>query len=118
MKFIARPIPMKRELKVLSLRARLPRLQNEIARPIPMKRELKDYALIGISRKEKNRKAHPDEKGTESLDDSYDIGLADLSIARPIPMKRELKVIELMRSCYRSHQYRKAHPDEKGTERD
>ena len=37
---IARPIPMKRELKV-SVSSRLLRSESEIARPIPMKRELK-----------------------------------------------------------------------------
>ena len=38
-----------------------------IARPIPMKRELKDNIRCRPSRCPKNCKAHPDEKGTESI---------------------------------------------------
>ncbi len=43
---IARPIPMKRELKeAIEERARF--IYCDIARPIPMKRELKDTLYIG-----------------------------------------------------------------------
>ncbi len=64
---IARLIPMKRELKGFS-----PGFYHsssvQIARLIPMKRELKDLdagrlVLAGAT----DRKAHPDEKGTESI---------------------------------------------------
>jgi len=63
---IARPIPMKRELKVLTCYP-LPALTGNIARPIPMKRELKDLYLIERGEESVHRKAHPDEKGTESM---------------------------------------------------
>jgi len=62
---IARPIPMKRELKVTNKFGPLNICAQFIARPIPMKRELKGLpakALRSCGR-----------------------------IARPIPMKRELK---------------------------
>ena len=39
----------------------------------------------------RHRKAHPDEKGTERAAESI-IATAESGIARPIPMKRELKV--------------------------
>ena len=62
---IARPIPMKRELKVCGM-CSAPKDEILIARPIPMKRELKeDGALRGLQG-DRHRKAHPDEKGTES----------------------------------------------------
>jgi len=66
-KLIARPIPMKRELKGYMLGAFQPQTPM-IARPIPMKRELKD--LRRSDRHDgcrEDRKAHPDEKGTESV---------------------------------------------------
>jgi len=81
---------MKRELKVVM--PRVFQAVSAIARPIPMKRELKAvtisaYRVNGLA----DRKAHPDEKGTERGSTS--------SIDRPIDSNR------------------KAHPDEKGTER-
>jgi len=114
--WIARPIPMKRELKVHQEPQGL-QGSHKIARPIPMKRELKDhngcacYLTFWVYRKahpdEKgtesmlplncrspflvDRKAHPDEKGTERLKD-YKRMQREIQIARPIPMKRELKV--------------------------
>ena len=57
---------MKRELKENQLDAvRGP--VAEIARPIPMKRELKGLSIgpIFISRDSHHCKAHPDEKGTK-----------------------------------------------------
>ena len=64
-----------------------------------------------------NRKAHPDEKGTESYN-PIEMEAQIKSIAKPIPMKRELKedtvVVERREIAF---SYRKAHPDEKGTER-
>ena len=86
---IARPIPMKRELKVFFSIA-LDRSSNFIARPIPMKRELKAPQTLAGRRYGDNRKAHPDEKGTESLKNWCLIN-REPRIARPIPMKRELK---------------------------
>jgi len=61
---IARPIPMKRELK--DNRPAIYERTNAIARPIPMKRELKVKGPIAEA-------------------------LGCNGIARPIPMKRELK---------------------------
>ena len=63
---IARPIPMKRELKANLVGASLP-CHLCIARPIPMKRELKGVEI------------------PQWLNSN------DHDIARPIPMKRELK---------------------------
>ena len=86
---IARPIPTKRELKVFFLTLGT-KFLFLIARPIPTKRELKaPHLLAGTPQPSRDRKAHPDEKGTESC----------------FPRKRELLQL-----------YRKAHPDEKGTE--
>ena len=66
-------------------------LEKYIARPIPMKRELKDLLARNIrAQGDIDRKAHPDEKGTERC-------------------RRHLQA--------RPEQNRKAHPDEKGTER-
>ena len=88
---IARPIPMKRELKESLLKGGAP-LSLLIARPIPMKRELKDKSPgAGLD-------------GSEF-------------IARPIPMKRELKGDHDYTLDRITRDYRKAHPDEKGTER-
>jgi len=39
-----------------------------------------------------DRKAHPDEKGTESVN-VLSVACLDWQIARPIPMKRELKAV-------------------------
>jgi len=56
---------MKRELKVYYLTGS-GKAADMIARPIPMKRELKDMYVLHIFRVEHaNCKAHPDEKGTE-----------------------------------------------------
>jgi len=61
---IARPIPMKRELK--DEPQAMGHDGNLIARPIPMKRELKaDQAGSWRDGGSCHRKAHPDEKGTE-----------------------------------------------------
>ena len=56
-----------------------------------MKRELKDSCHgQSVAACPGDRKAHPDEKGTES-DFLPGLGLKVAIIARPIPMKRELK---------------------------
>jgi len=56
---------MKRELKAFI--AGTPAVIISIARPIPMKRELKDEATMQQTLESfGDRKAHPDEKGTES----------------------------------------------------
>ena len=82
---------MKRELKVIPLCSAII-ATAKIARPIPMKRELKDSTTpTSDGRNYTNRKAHPDEKGTES------------------PVCTGWKFVE--------RDNRKAHPDEKGTER-
>ena len=79
---------MKRELKARKTPFPIA-TYSLIARPIPMKRELKGKtADAGVSERT-HRKAHPDEKGTESHEPS---------IARRVQF------------------HRKAHPDEKGTE--
>ena len=106
---------MKRELK-----AGLPHCEQcrrmEIARPIPMKRELKEYqAWLLLSSHTRDRKAHPDEKGTESLLHCPVLADGLPRIARPIPMKRELKDQYSERLQFLIED-RKAHPDEKGTE--
>ena len=62
-----------------------------------------------------DRKAHPDEKGTESLQNK-NASCEAQQIARPIPMKRELKVCDWHSVRVQYWVYRKAHPDEKGTE--
>ncbi len=67
--FIAKPIPMKRELKLRS-RACARSVGSDIAKPIPMKRELKLRVTS----------AQPPKS---------------CSIAKPIPMKRELKHLEV-----------------------
>jgi len=87
-----------------------------IARPIPMKRELKGFRRAStLSAGAPDRKAHPDEKGTERIRAGSPAG-ASTSIARPIPMKRELKVIDAAIAKGYHDADRKAHPDEKGTE--
>ena len=68
--FIAKPIPMKRELKLRS-RACARSVGSDIAKPIPMKRELKLRVTS----------AQPPKS---------------CSIAKPIPMKRELKHLEVV----------------------
>ena len=55
-----------------------------------MKRELKAMPEGERPFHKEYRKAHPDEKGTESWDMTQPDRL-DATIARPIPMKRELK---------------------------
>ena len=106
---------MKRELKHNKHRAKghesLP-----IAKPIPMKRELKLFIPHRKVRKQgKYCKAYPDEKGIETGSSQRFVALVTI-IAKPIPMKRELKrddpapvVLEVIRNC-------KAYPDEKGIE--
>ena len=90
---IARPIPMKRELKEEVFDGDCLGAFT-IARPIPMKRELKVNDVIGALECCKlDRKAHPDEKGTESFGCRCNSGRRCYRIARPIPMKRELKVL-------------------------
>ncbi len=89
-----------------------------IAKLIPMKRELKGkYMNIPVDPclLVRDRKADPDEKGTESLSVQDHRSLM-IVIAKLIPMKRELKakldmVIQRIRDADR-----KADPDEKGTE--
>jgi len=55
-----------------------------------MKRELKvEVGSLEVGSPEVDRKAHPDEKGTESP--IRRLAHDDIIIARPIPMKRELK---------------------------
>ena len=81
---------MKRELKGMMGCLTHPAL-CPIARPIPMKRELKvQVERLQVVLKG-NRKAHPDEKGTERA------------------ISRNPSIIRM--------ENRKAHPDEKGTER-
>jgi len=58
---------MKRELKAQAAGLRGRRHHN-IARPIPMKRELKEVAARAARAARKNCKAHPDEKGTERFE--------------------------------------------------
>ena len=63
-----------------------------------MKRELKDFAsCIDYKRIDRDRKAHPDEKGTESYTTSAHPHPRSRPIAKPIPMKRELKVAKSVR---------------------
>ena len=81
---------MKRELKGV-IGEETPISYLTIARPIPMKRELKEVYDSGVFQFFVYRKAHPDEKGTERRPE-YFIDTPAKQIARPIPMKRELKV--------------------------
>ncbi len=60
------------------------------------------------------RKAHPDEKGTESAHHDAE-SQGHLFVAKHIPMRRELKDFQLCRLVL-GRMRRKAHPDEKGTE--
>ncbi len=55
-----------------------------------MKRELKEELQWLIRNDQANRKAHPDEKGTERGNPGSQ-SLCSWPIARLIPMKRELK---------------------------
>ena len=67
-------------------------IERHIARPIPMKRELKGFP--GVQHENQmwpHCKAHPDEKGTERNEVEQIMVREGLTIARPIPMKRELK---------------------------
>ena len=58
---------MKRELKVVKAGSGGLAL-GDIARPIPMKRELKEKLWPALQcSHDSYRKAHPDEKGTESI---------------------------------------------------
>ena len=58
---------MKRELKGITRQMAKTSI-NHIARPIPMKRELKDiWKCSNINAIVTHCKAHPDEKGTESF---------------------------------------------------
>ena len=131
---------MKRELKH-EIGALMHAKETGIAKPIPMKRELKrgQMQACGTARPG-NRKAHPDEKGTETGYDDYQERTRRGLIAKPIPMKRELKqwlyraawgydppiakpipmkreLKHSIRVAIKSRRLdRKAHPDEKGTE--
>ena len=58
-----------------------------------MKRELKPYINDTTKGLDTHRKAHPDEKGTETLE-RLDSIIRDPFIAKPIPMKRELKPLK------------------------
>ncbi len=62
---VAKHIPMRRELKVHS-RASYGTCRNRVAKHIPMRRELKDDRCDRFGPDVSGRKAHPDEKGTES----------------------------------------------------
>ena len=88
---------MKRELKDNLYRSYV--MQNLfIARLIPMKRELKGYPVAEFkSTLGMHRKAHPDEKGTESRLSRFRC-LMWANIARLIPMKRELKEYQVIGS--------------------
>ncbi len=61
------------------------------------------------------RKAHPDEKGTESRP-PYDRTSTSRWVAKHIPMRRELKAVICKKLQRSDGNGRKAHPDEKGTE--
>ena len=110
---IAKPIPMKRELKPVNITPDS-LVRNSIAKPIPMKRELKQDGYLLLTHTVPDCKAYPDEKGIETShrpwrsEDRSDCkaypdekGIETLaygpvleilySIAKPIPMKRELK---------------------------
>jgi len=63
---IARPIPTKRELKPFCFRAVLA-ARSLIARPIPTKRELKLPSPESPGPMVPHCKAHPDEKGIETV---------------------------------------------------
>ncbi len=62
---VAKHIPMRRELKVIHRSA--PQISlHQVAKHIPMRRELKARQTLVIGIFILGRKAHPDEKGTES----------------------------------------------------
>ena len=64
-----------------------------IAKPIPMKRELKPpKKLSNLAGTAANCKAYPDEKGIETAPPGERERHCE-AIAKPIPMKRELKLI-------------------------
>ncbi len=81
---------MRRELKVCA-GGLINKLHCKVAKHIPMRRELKAYR-----------------RGR---------GLANPRVAKHIPMRRELKVHVTHTGCWLMQFCRKAHPDEKGTER-
>ncbi len=81
---------MKRELKAVQNVITLSKL-TFIAKLIPMKRELKvATSPVSLAYVIRDRKADPDEKGTESFSISF-LNHLTASIAKLIPMKRELK---------------------------
>ncbi len=115
--FIAKLIPMKRELKEIFIPI-LGATIHKIAKLIPMKRELKViHKVIYLACKSLDRKADPDEKGTESPSSNLLRRYALIQIAKLIPMKRELKVFLQAQEVRDRGLDRKADPDEKGTER-
>jgi len=112
---IARPIPMKRELK--DHRIFSPGGNGVfIARPIPMKRELKElFQDHGMRCWVDNRKAHPDEKGTERFVRMPSRACPDQN-RKAHPDEKGTESY-LLPNSGKMISYRKAHPDEKGTER-
>ncbi len=106
---------MKRELKVLQDRALAYGLIF-IARLIPMKRELKaSKSLVAHNWHPYNRKAHPDEKGTERTNyTKCDIFFNANRKAHPD--EKGTESFSEWNPGQWLRNYRKAHPDEKGTE--
>ena len=112
---IAKPIPMKRELK----RDHHVAIHNHfgcIAKPIPMKRELKRVRRLGHSRSDQSRdcKAHPDEKGIETGFDGGDKALSKDCKAHPD--EKGIETVASWAGKNRASIHCKAHPDEKGIE--
>ena len=106
---------MKRELKhIFGLAISI--FRSLIAEPIPMKRELKLLSILCHHHlNQRDCRAYPDEKGIETYKRRHGFLPNATRIAEPIPMKRGLKhsseiderVLDL---------YCRAYPDEKGIE--
>jgi len=79
---------MKRELKAEA--QRIIRSENKDRKAHPDEKGTESQLLLGLAQEVHHRKAHPDEKGTESICYLSRTGCRR-RIARPIPMKRELK---------------------------
>ncbi len=60
-----------------------------------MRRELKEVLAVEISKVRAGRKAHPDEKGTESSVLNRRVAHVGEQVAKHIPMRRELKELGL-----------------------
>ena len=113
---IAKPIPMKRELKPGYMSARLSSISHCKAYPDEKGIETERHLTTSADPNAVDCKAYPDEKGIETPRASSETRNFRAVIAKPIPMKRELKHGGDSYQHFRDCQNCKAYPDEKGIE--